>query len=191
MRRRQQSPEKMALRKCWGRWTEIVELFARRRAARKRVDLQAYVELHRELVNRCRALAGSANEVEAAFYRYLEDLAQPWLDLMVLARAERHILFDLLIRCQHVEEQLGGRNWSRAIRARGTPVALGALFFTTMLLCMGRFSVSLSTIPDRARGWSDDLYIRVIHSSDLERLFLVGLVLIAVSIYAVSRTARS
>jgi hypothetical protein len=191
MRRRGQPPEKMALRKCWGRWTEIVELFALRRAARKRVDLQAYVELHRELVNRCRALAGSANEVEAAFYRYLEDLAQPWLDLMVLARAERHILFDLLIRCQHVEEQLGGRNWSRAIRVRGTPVALGALFFTTMLLCMGRFSVSLSTILDRARGWSDDLYIRVIHSSDLERLFLVGLVLIAVSIYAVSRTARS
>ncbi|MGZ3337766.1 MAG: hypothetical protein ACXVBV_20810 [Isosphaeraceae bacterium] len=191
MRRREHPPEKIALRRRFSRWAAIVELFARGRPARKRVDPQAYVTLHRELIASCRVLAASANEVEAVSYRYLEDLAQPWLDLAVLDRAYRDILFDLLFRCKHVQSQLGGRSWIRVLRARGTPVFLGASFLAIMLLRMGRFSVVLSTMLDRARNWSDDLSIRVNHSTDLERLFVVGLVLIMVTIYAVSRTARS
>ncbi|MGZ3380462.1 MAG: hypothetical protein ACXVBB_09370 [Isosphaeraceae bacterium] len=194
MRRREHSAEKIALRRRFSRWAAIVELFARGRPARKRVDPQAYVTLHRELIASCRVLAASANEVEAVSYRYLEDLAQPWLDLAVLDRADRadrDILFDLLFRCKHVQAQLGGRSWIRVLRAWGTPVFLGASFLAIMLLCMGRFSVVLSTMLDRARNWSDDLSIRVNHSTDLERLFVVGLVLIMVTIYAVSRTARS
>ena len=191
MRRREHAPEKIALRRRFSRWAAIVELFARGRPARKRVDPQAYVTLHRELIASCRVLAASANEVEADSYRYLEDLAQPWLDLAVLDRADRDILFDLLIRCKHVQSQLGGRSWIRVLRAWGTPVFLGASFLAIMLLCMGRFSVVLSTMLDRARNWSDDLYIRVNHSTDLERLFVVGLVLIMVTIYAVSRIPRS
>jgi len=191
MRRREHSPEKIALRRRFSRWAAIVELFARGRPARKRVDPQAYVTLHRELIASCRVLAASANEVEAVSYRYLEDLAQPWLDLAVLDRADRDILFNLLICCKHVQAQLGGRSWIRVLRARGTPVFLGASFLAIMLLCMGRFSVVLCTMLDRARNWSDDLSMRVNHSTDLERLFVVGLVLIMVTIYAVSRTARS
>ena len=191
MRRREHSPEKIALRRRFSRWAAIVELFARGRPARKRVDPQAYVTLHRELIASCRVLAASANEVEAVSYRYLEDLAQPWLDLAVLDRADRDILFDLLFRCKHVQVQLGGRSWIRVLRARGTPVFLGASFLAIMLLCMSRFSVVLSTMLDRARNWSDDLSIRVNHSTDLERLSVGGLVLIMVTIYAVSRTARS
>ena len=191
MRCRGQPPENLALRRCFHRWAEIVDLFARRKAARKRVDPKAYAALHRELIQRCRAMAASANKVDVVFYRYLEDLAQPWLDPAVLDRADRDILFDLLIRCQHVQEQLGGRSWIRVPRARGTPVFLSALLLAIMILCMGRFSVVLSTILNRGRSWSDDLYIQVIHSTDQERLFVVGLVLITVTIYAVSRTGRS
>ncbi|MGC1721582.1 MAG: hypothetical protein WA746_21545 [Isosphaeraceae bacterium] len=191
MRRREHSAEKIALRRRFSRWAAIVELFACGRPARKRVDPQAYVTLHRELIASCRVLAASANEVEAASYRYLEDLAQPWLDLAVLDHEDRDILFDLLIRCKHVQSQLGGRSWIRVLRAWGTPVFLGASFLAIVLLCMGRFSVVLSTMLDRARNWSDDLSIRVNHSTDLERLFVGGLVLIMVTIYAVSRTARS
>jgi hypothetical protein len=191
MRRREHSPEKIALRRRFSRWAAIVELFARGRPARKRVDPQAYVTLHRELIASCRVLAASANEVEAVSYRYLEDLAQPWLDLAVLDRTDRDILFDLLFRCKHVQSQLGGRSWIRVLRGWGTPVFLGASFLAIMLLCMGRFSVVLSTMLDRARNWSDDLYIRVNYSTDLERLFVVGLVLIMVTIYAVSRIPRS
>ena len=191
MRCRGQPPEKLALGRCFHRWAEIVDLFAQRKAARKRVDPQAYVALHRELIQHCRAMAASANKVDVVFYRYLEDLARPWLDPAVLDRADRDILFDLLIRCQHVKEQLGGRSWIRVLRARGTPVFLGALLFAIVILCTGRFSVVLSTLLSCGRSWSDDLYIRVIHSTDLERLFVVGLVLITITMYVVSRTGRS
>lgn len=191
MTRRERSPEKIALRRRFNRWAAIVELFARRRLARKRVDPQTYVTLHQELIASCRVLAASANGVEALFYRYLEDLVQPWLNLAVLARAERDILFDLLIRCKHVQSQIGDHSWIRTFGVRGTLVCVGALLFAIMLLWMGRFSVVLSTVLDRVRSWSDDLYMGVIHSTDQERLFVVGLFLIMVAMYAVSRTARS
>jgi hypothetical protein len=160
MGRPEQSPEKKALQECWGRWTAIVELFARRRLARRHVDHHAY-------------------------------LVQPWLNLTILARGERDILFDLLIRCHHVRTQLGGHSWIHSVRAYGIPILIGVLFFTLILLCTSTISVPLRTILTIARNWSDDLYIRAIHSSDLERLFCVGFVLIAISIYAVSRTAKS
>jgi hypothetical protein len=191
MRRREQLPQKIALRRRFNRWAAAVELFARRRPARKRVDPHAYVEAHRELVASCRVLATSANEVEAAFYRYIEELAQPWLDLAILARADRDILFDLLIRCRHVEAQLGRRSWTGSLPAWGTPALLGAFIFAIMLLWMGKLSVLLSTTLDRARGWSDDLWFSVSRSSDLERLFVVGCILIVVSMCVVMRTARS
>src|SRR6516165_6932333 len=89
MTRRNQDPARNALRQSWCRWTETVELFARRRVGRKRVDPQAYAALHRDIIRGCRACAASANDVEAAFYRYLEDLAQPWLDPSILSRADR------------------------------------------------------------------------------------------------------
>jgi hypothetical protein len=191
MKRRQQSPDRRVLQKCWGQWTEIIELFALRRRARKRLDPRAYVELHRELTERCRVLARSSNDVEAAFYRYLEDLVQPWLDLAILTRCERDILFDLLIRCRQIETQLGGRSWFRSVPAWCPPALVAMFFFAIMLLWMGRFSILLTTILNHARDWSDDLYLRAIHSSDAERLFLIGCILVAISIYAVSRTAKS
>src|SRR3954469_7173177 len=114
MNRGELSPEKKALQKCWARWVKIVELFARRRVSRKRVDPQAYLVLHRELMSNCRSLAASTNDVEATFYRYLEELVQPWLNLDVFAWDERDILFDLLIRCQQPETQLRGRSSTRS-----------------------------------------------------------------------------
>jgi hypothetical protein len=191
MRRREQSPEKIALRNCWGRWTDIVEVFARRRQARKRIEGGAYVKLHREVVERCRLLAASANEVEKTFYSYLEDLARPWLDLAVLDRAERDILFDLLIRCQDAEKQLAGRTRRRSRMTGAKPAMLGAIIFVIVLLWTSRFSVLSSIILDHVRSLSDDFYFRVVHSSDLERLFVVGCLLVATSIYTVSRTAKS
>jgi hypothetical protein len=191
MRGRKQSPDIIVLRRLFKRWAAIVELFARRRPARKRVEAKAYVRIHRELIASCRVQAASANEVEAAFFRYMEDLAQPWLDLAVLGRADRDILFDLLIRCRHINVQLGGRSWTPLQWNWEIPAVLGTLFFAIMLLCMSKFSVGLSTILDYARGWSDDLWFSVARSSELQRLTVIGCVLVVVAMIAVSRTARS
>jgi len=112
MKGRTGSPETAVLKTRWRRWLRIVELFASERAARRRVDPEAYGMLQKELVTTCRSLAASANEVDGAFYRYLEDLVQPWLSPIVLGRADREILCDLHIRCRQVERALAGHSWS-------------------------------------------------------------------------------
>jgi hypothetical protein len=191
MRRGEQSPDRKALQKCWGRWAKIVEVFARRRVSRKRVDPRAYAELHHELMRNCRALAASANDVDATFYRYLEQLVQPWLNLDVLARGERDILFDLLIRCRDVEAQIRGRPSIRSFLVWMVPAAVGALFFAIMILWMREIPLPYSEILHRARGWTDELWFDATHASSTQWLCFVGCALIGISVYLVSRTARS
>jgi hypothetical protein len=191
MRRREQSPEKTTLRKCWGRWTGIVELFARRRVGRNRVDPQDYIRLHREVIDKCRVLGAAANDDEAAFYRYAEDLAQPWLNLDVLARAERNILFDLLIRCRGVEAQLTDRSRFRAFLSQAMPPLLVLLFFVNILLWSGRILIFLKIMLYYARDWSDHLWYRVSSASDLQWMLFVGCTLLGISAYLLFRPARS
>jgi hypothetical protein len=190
MIRRADSPEQLALRKSWSRWTAIIGLFARRRLARKRVNPQAYAALRRQLIKECRVCAASANEVDAVFYRHLEALAEPWLDPGTLGRADREILFDLLLRCQHAESELGGRSRAQGLRSRQALTVAAAMTFAFMLFWAAKYSILLRSTFATVRGWADDFSFRIVHSSDLERLFVVGCVLIAVSIYTVMRSAR-
>src|SRR4051794_14705257 len=104
------SVQRKSLQKSWSRWTAIVDLFARRRPARSRVDSAAYLAIHRDLINDLRALTESADAEEQAYLRDLEMLASPWLNLKSLARTDREILENLLMRCRTVEHELGGRN---------------------------------------------------------------------------------
>jgi hypothetical protein len=191
MRRREPPLERTVLRKCWRRWTGIVELFARRRAGRHRVDPQDYVALHLEVIDRCRALGASADEEEAAFYRRAEDLARPWLNLDVLTRAEREILFDLIVRCRGVEAQLTHRSPFRSFLTRGMPFLLATLFFVNILLWSNGILVFLKMTLYHARDWSDRLWYRVSSASDLQWMLFLGCALLGISAYLLSRPARS
>ena len=191
MRGREQSPVHMALRKTWGQWTKIVELFARRKVARRKVDPKSYAALRRELIQQCQVLAASANDVDALLYRYLEDLVQPWLDLVVLSRVDRDILSDLLIRCKAAQLQLRGHSWIGTLPAMTAPTLIVALLFATMPLWTGRLIVLLLTILNRARSWSDELWFTVSYASNVQWMFSVGCALLAISIYLVHRTSRS
>jgi serine/threonine protein kinase len=93
------------LQKSWHQWTTIVELFALHRS-RGHVDWHAYQELHKELIEACRARSAAVVEAKRAFYRELEDLALPWLTPKALAQTDREILFSLLLRCQQAEQEL-------------------------------------------------------------------------------------
>ena len=190
MRHREKSPERKALQESWGRWVKIVDLFARRRVARRRVDPQVFVALHRELIKNCRALAASANDVDAVFYRYLEELVQPWLNVDTLVHADRDILFDLLLRCQQVEEELQGRSSMRSILSSAAPFFVSGMCFAAVLLCIRTMSFSYATLLYRARGWTDEFWFDVAHVSGLEWLGFVGCALIGVSVYLVSRPAH-
>jgi hypothetical protein len=191
MRRQGEPPEVVAMKARWCRWVEVVELFARRRAGRRRIDVEGYAVLYKELIQDCRALAESANEVEASFYRYLEDLVRPWMDPGVLARSDRDILLDLLVRCRQAERQLGIRTWLRSIpdwAPRALVMSLVAAAGITLFVAgAGGWLAAL----DRLRGWSDDVWFAVRNSSDVERLCVIGIVMTIVSIFTVQRTARS
>ena len=190
MKHRAGPPETATLKTHWCRWVKIVELFVRRRPARGRVDPHAYVRLHRELIRDCRRLAESTDEAEGAYYRSLEDLIRPWLTPSVLARADRDILIDLLIRCRQVDRQLGVRWWARKDLRWAAQALVASLFAAVGFLLVGASDGWHSGL-DRLRGWSDGLWFAVTRSSDLERLGLIGTALLIVSIFTISRAARS
>jgi hypothetical protein len=191
MRRRGASPERLALVASWRRWVAIVELFALRRPARRRVDRHEYRVLHKDLLDRCRLLAESANEVEASFYRYLECLAQPWLSPAVFVRADHEILLDLLVRCRDADLQLGGRSWVRSIAGWVIPTFVACALSAVIMVVLGALDSAGFAVLDRLRGWSDDLWFAVRRSTELQRLTFVGAVLLIVSVIVVTRTARS
>jgi hypothetical protein len=190
MRRCGGPPETAALKTHWCRWVKIVEHFACRRPARGRVDPQAYARLHQELIRDCRRLAESSDEAEGAYYRSLEDLIRPWLTPSVLARADRDILIDLLVRCRQVERRLGVRWWARKDLRWAAQALLVSLCAAVGFLLVGASDGWHSGL-DRLRGWSDGLWFAVTRSSDLERLGFIGIVLLIVSIFSVQRSARS
>jgi hypothetical protein len=166
-------------------------LFARRHRACRRVDPRAYGILHKELITSCRSLAASASDVDGDLYRYLEALVQPWLSPLVLARAEREILLELVDRCREVEREFGSRFWPLPFPL----VVLLALFlsFFVFLWILGRgiTAAPASTVLNALRSVSDDVWYAVTLSSDFERLCFAAVVLMVVSIAAVLRTARS
>jgi hypothetical protein len=191
MKGRTGSPETAVLKTRWRRWLRIVELFASQRPARRRVDPEAYGMLQKELVTTCRSLAAAANETDGAFYRYLEDLVQPWLSPLVLGQADREILCDLVIRCRQADRELVGRSWSPRLPLAVLLTILVSFFAFRWVLDWGITARAASTVLSGLRSVSDDVWFAVKRSSEFQRLSFVAVVLVAISIMTVSRTARS
>ncbi len=191
MRRRKPGTESEALRASWHRWTAIIELFARRRLARRRVDPREYRRLHQELLAACRSLADSAGEESRAYYEGLEGLARPWLSPKILAHADPEILDSLLARCRQVEAELGVRRQSSAILGGAIKALLPVSALVGSLVLLWAAGVDMAPALDQARGWSDVIWFSVRRSSDMQKLALVTALVILASVYGVSRTAQS
>jgi len=95
-------------RELWQRWTEVVRQFALRRRSRRWLSEREYHALRQSLLEACRSLAGTADGEARALYERLESVAEPWLTLYALERAEREVLFDLFQGCRQVGRELGG-----------------------------------------------------------------------------------
>ncbi len=191
MQHRGESADIQGLKTRWRRWVHIVDLFAHRRAARQRLDPLAYRELHREIMEHCRVVAASANEVDTVFFHYILDLVRPWMSTTVLARADSEILLDLLARCRQVESQLGLTSWRRRVSDWVVPVLIFSLLVFIAVLALGVTGDFWQLARDRLLNWTDDVWIAIKRTSDVERLSVLGIILIIVSIITVSRTARS
>jgi hypothetical protein len=127
--------------------------------------------------------------VDGCFYRSLEKLVFPWLTLRALARSDPEILLDLLTRCREAQRQLGVRSWARSIVERAPRVLAISLLATMGIVAVvgvGRWQAAI----DHVRDWTDILWFAILRSSDFQRFFLFGILIVLASIFIVSRTAR-
>jgi hypothetical protein len=180
-----------ALTTRWSRWTTIVELFARRRPARNRVDPRSFVALRGELIAACRALAASGDDSKRALAESLEGLVQPFLTLRVLEKTDRVVLFDLLVRCRDAERVVRGRPSTGAAGRRVAPLFLTTLFGLAAFLLLGATWGRWIPLWHRMQAWSDAAWISIKRSNDLQWVVLFGVVVVLASIAVISRPARS
>lgn len=178
------------LRSLWQRWTRIVEMFARRQRARRRVDPEVYENLHRDILDCCASLSEMVDDEERLYLESLAQLALPWVTTQSFKQADRDILADLFNRCRAVDRELSGRLWSMPDWRKPLRPLLfllsGAAIVAVMWTLAAPFFPHLSLHP----AFPDAV------TSFLERyhygnVFLVpSVVIIAVSSYMVSRTVR-
>jgi hypothetical protein len=167
-----------------------VELVARRRGGRYRLDARAYDDLHKELIQTCRALQDTPDEAKRAFYDGLENLARPWLTVNALERSEQEILFDLLRRCRQADRELGagrGRYVARLCAVWG--LALAAAGAAVVLAC-GAANRGWFPSWQVTRAWGDDFWAAVKYSSPLERVAVVGLLTVLIAVPLAWRVPR-
>jgi hypothetical protein len=116
------------VRRRWGEWTAVVARFAGRGGGRG-LDLPAYQDLYRDLVDRCERLAATADEGRRDFFRGLAELVRPWVQPHSLARTDPELLIALLARCRRAERDLGvtaeGSPWNPWLLPVAAAVVLG------------------------------------------------------------------
>jgi hypothetical protein len=178
-----------ALWKDWSCWIGIVEAAAHGRMSRLHTDPSQYEALHQRLLNASRELAQSGDEEQRSFFGVMEATIRPWLSLRVLEQADREILGHLLERCRRIERVLAGRG---AVAWRTAATIL--LFITASTVSFALLWVAFrhwSSLVFAIKGEARVLWSSVERLSHVEQLFAVGLFVVVLSIYNVSRAARS
>jgi hypothetical protein len=180
-------PRWVLVRDHWSRWTAIVELFARRRRSRRRLDPGAYTTLRNELIAACRSLAETERDGELrSYYTALEDTVRPWLSLRVLARTDREILFTLLSRCREVERELTGRRWKPEWPSTFAPapmIAAGVVVLGLAWTLLGSVLPALVALRDAA----DTVWLTIRFADDLRTWSVLAVIIIIAAMYVVSR----
>jgi hypothetical protein len=182
--------EQAALRRSWQRWTAIVALFALRRPGRHRVDPREYARLHQDLLQACRGLAGTAEELGRPFYRHLESLVEPWLTPQVLAEGDREVLLDLLGRVRRAGRGLEVGRRALAVRrwcATGVLFLAVALGVVALAWCL-RWA-DLPRLED-LRYQSRTFWSGVKAASGPWPLLVAGVLTALVAIFIIRRPAR-
>src|SRR6516162_2708861 len=89
------------LKVLWGRWTEVIALYAFRRQHRPSLDPRAYATLRIQIIAACQSLAETDGQ-QGSYYAGLEEMVRPWLSLDVLGRTDNELLACLLTRCRQI-----------------------------------------------------------------------------------------
>jgi hypothetical protein len=187
----QHATEDTALRQLWWQWTEVVELFARRRRRRMGLDPDEYAQLHAALLAACRARAAATSGRNRAFYYRLLSLAEPWLSQYALEKGEQEIVMDLCLQCQQVERELGARPWRLNLRLlAGLLLALTAGAGVVWLVIRTQHHTA-DRLLERVRGWVVLARWHIRNMDESSALMIAVGIVTLVGIYLVYRTTRS
>jgi hypothetical protein len=175
------------------RWTNLVESLATSRWGPCNVDLCEFANLRRRISAACHDLADASDADQRKLYEDLEATVRPWLSPRVLAETDGELLAGLLARWRRIEGELSGRTPARPVWLRS------ALVFTLLVAAAttgGVVFLSTVPVPWAALGETvQDLSPMINHtlgrSSDTDMLVALAVVAILLSVYNVSRTARS
>jgi hypothetical protein len=168
----------------------VVEGFACRRRGWHRIRDGDYEVLHRRLLRACRSLAGTGAKARQAYYQGLEALAKPWLTTRVLEQADRDILLQLLACCRRVDRELGGGYSWRRIARRGVTWGLAAAAAAGGVFLLARADGLFRSAAEYVRDTGALLRWAVRQSSEIERWYAAGLVVVLIAMLVVWRAAR-
>ena len=178
------------LKSSWQEWTAIIESFARRTGARRRVDPQDFHNLRERLLTICQQQSVAADEADGLYYHELENLVQPWLDVRVLEHADREILLDVYLRCRKVEDDFGGRNWARFARQHAPKFLFAAAVACVLIVAAALASGMLDPLWRHAKAWWVLTERFAQANIGVPPWILVGAAVTAVFIIVISRLTR-
>lgn len=103
------SVEISELRTLFSRWIKLLDIFARKRKVRRRMNFQDYEALYSLLLHSCRLQAEQSEGDRRIFFQEMASLIEPWLTLHTFESGKHRILMNLLEQCREIEQILSGR----------------------------------------------------------------------------------
>lgn len=103
------SVEISELRSLFSRWIGLLDLFARKRNTRRRIDSQDYEVLYSSLLKSCRFQADQSEGEHRVFFLEMASLIEPWFTLRAFESNKQRLLMNLLVQCREIEQILSGR----------------------------------------------------------------------------------
>jgi hypothetical protein len=191
MRQRGGSNAIAELRWYWRRWTNVVELFARSRRARKKVDPQNYEAIHADLIEACRAISSLVDDEDRAYFEKLEHIALPWVSTRSFEHTNREVLSELYTRCRQVERELGGRRLTSPTLHHPLRVVLTAAATAGVVLLIWNAGAASLPIFDHHQSWWETLVMCIDQTRYVRHLIIPGVIVVTVSSFVISRTARA
>jgi hypothetical protein len=146
--------------------------------------------LYKELLRDCRAAATEADGPGRECCRLLQEIVRPWLSVQALARADALVLLSLADCCRSAGEWLGVRRKPR----RAFPGLLLAGVALALAAAAVLWRVSGEGVEEawwKVVSWTNPLRAAVESLGDGEKIAVVGLVVIGLSLLLVSRTRGS
>lgn len=97
----------------WGRWTKIVRGFALRRPRREMLDSSGYQTLRSGILALAQQQTAENDPANRQVIEELSELVAPWVTIESLARAQHHLVQEVLERAEAVQCRLDGRTPKR------------------------------------------------------------------------------